>query len=239
MSEDQIVPGAPAPETPPAPAPAPEPPAPEPVEPEADVEDFDDIPLDELESSIRSIVGDALDERLPKPEPEPEPDPFEDLPEDVRPLAEKNAALEKRLAAMEAKEQERERAAAEAGRESNMIAQMKAAAKEFSMSKEEVLAVADYVDKNLPPEVADKLSFEQMAILQNPLLASRRKVNGAPPSAKPGAPAGGPPPAKLVEVGSGGDAPPRDRHPGPGKGFDDIHREAAREYAGKLFVNED
>lgn len=241
MSYETVVPGDPnpdsTPETPPAAAPA-APPEPPPADDAPDDDDgISDITVDELRDQLRSVFAEEFDSRLPKPEPEPEPDPYEDVDEGVRPHLRKIDDLERRLAAAEAKNAEREAAERSAAWENDRVADLRAGARALQMTKEEVMEVAKFVDENLSPDVADKLKFEQLAILWNPALASRRKANGAP-TPKQGSPAKEPPSARLVEVGSGGDAPPKSRHPGPGKGFDDIHAEARRELAGKLFITE-
>lgn len=224
----------PAPPVPPNPADpaAPPPPAPagDPPAPAEDDLDFSGMDLDDLSAAIESAVAEGVKKAQP---PAPVADPLEGVADDVRPFAERTLKLEKELAELRAKDAERETAASDAAK----IQQIRDTAKEFRMSKEEVIAVGKYADEH--PDVAAVLDFRTLAVVAKPDLLARSRSTPAPqPSAAPAAPAGGPAPAALVEPGSGGETPPKDWTPGAGHGFGDITRWALQNMGGTLMTEQ-
>jgi hypothetical protein len=187
-------------------------PAPAPAAAEEAVEEFESMTIEEIEASIEAAVTKGVARATPKPAAE---DPLAGLDDSVRPFAERTLKLEAELA----ERKKNESLAAAAQQEAARITEIQSVAKEFKMTKDELIAVADYADAH--PEKAAVADFRTLAAMQNPKLLLRG-MEPAKPEPKDGAPAGGPAPAVTVEVGSGGDAPPQDFRPGPGHGFGDI-----------------
>lgn len=234
---DEITPAAPEPTPPPAAEPATTDPAPEQIgrfdkdepgghplepqpEPEAEAEPTDEafeVDLDELDARLEKIISKGIDQgiqkhlapEVPEEEPEPEPEPGSD---------------EARIRALERAELDRQAAAAkqaEADAEKQTLAEIAQTMSKYKLTKEETMAVAKAIDAN--PTKHAELTFEESAILTNPALAGRL-VKPTPPTTGTPRPQGGPNAALLVEVGSGGEQPPKDFEPGPGHGFGDINR---------------
>lgn len=208
--------------TPPAAAPAAAP-APESVE-----DDYDAMTMEELEALVENSVKRGVEAATPKA---PAEDPNADLDPRVREIDARTKKVEEELAARRANEQK----ALEAQQEAARITAIQKTAQEFKMTKEELLAVADYADAH--PDKAAVADFRTLAIMQNPELLLRAKATPTPEPKPPAAPDGGPAPAAIVEVGSGGDAPPAEFTPGAGHGFGDITRWALRHQAGQ-FIQE-
>lgn len=189
--------------------------------------DLDTMSIEELEQVVETAVSRAVE--TAKPKGPPAPDPLEGVDPAVRELHERTAKVEAQLA----ERNEREKAEAAAAQENARIKEIGAVAEEFKMSRKELLAVADYADAH--PEKAAVADFRTLAVMQNPELLLRAK---AKPSAQPKdeAPAGGPANAAVVEVGSGGEAPPAEFKPGPGHGFGDITNWALRHQRGQFIT---
>jgi len=193
---------------------------------EDDAVDLDTMSIEELEAIVTKAATEAAKAVVPKAE---EKDPYEGQEPAVRAAHERLDKAEKELA--ERRERDvREQAARE---EQGRMAEITAVAKEFKMTKKELMAVADYADAH--PDKAAVADFRTLAVMQNPdLLLRSRKTDS--PEAKDGAPAGGPAPAATIDVGSGGEAPPADFKPGPGHGFGDITNWALQHQRGQFIT---
>lgn len=221
-----------APEPEPEPAKEPEKPAVEPAkepEPEKEPElepEVEYMTSEELDAEIAKAVKAALETQAPK-----KADAGDDLADD-----DPSAALAKRVDALEAEKKARDDAEAlakaEAETESVIVNQIAVAAKEMKMTAAEVTTVGAWYEKH--PELIGVLPFDQGAVLAIPALAAR-KAPASAPDAKDGDPgakstSNGKPVDKVLANGAGSSPPTTKKPPGPGVGFDDLRRDAMKEY---------
>lgn len=229
---------APALTTPAAPLNVPQDPAPEPV-----VEETPEVvetPAAEEEQpemwsddDFSDLLGDddVDDEEPEKPERAPEkpgdePPPEIDYtdPEVVRQIAERQQALERKLAERE----QRDAAAAAEAAQDRVAEDIDKAVHDYKMTKDEVKAVYRYMrDRDLIPNVlSGKLSFDDVVGFADPSIKARAKA-AAPPANRPAAPVQPKaPPAKKPDGQSNG---------APSSTFADATAAARREgWIGKL-----
>ena len=191
----------------PEPTPAPEPEvAPEP-EPELTAEDdeYEDLTLDDIDKRI----ADAIDSR----DPFADPDSTDDVPPEVKKLADENAALKAKLA-------EQEKASAEATKQkaiADMTTSINSTIGKLKMTDAEVKATTDYLVAN-PDLARGGMTFEEAATRRYPGIAERAK---SAPAVKPDVADGSmqPPP-----TANGAGAPKPFKHTASPGDYGDVNR---------------
>jgi len=172
--------------------------------------------LDRIERGLSELL-----ESAPRGEPAKEkgtPEADEELLEQppvvqriYRELAEMKAEFR-----VEAEQRKEERITAA---EREYVRERRDAAKTFAMTKGEVRTVEQYLVSN--PDAAAVLSFEEGARrVLGPSFEARR--GSRQPDARHKPPAGGKPPAKIVDAGGGSTSPPKELEVPPGARMSDI-----------------